>query len=75
MNAYTNRIADMIIAYQKVHNGKKPERIYMSTALYQLIAGQKYDENFKNYKMYGIEVKCFKSNELEFSVCEVVGKV
>lgn len=72
---YINRIADMIIAYQKVHKGKKPERIYMSTALYKLIARQEYDENFKHYQMYGVEVKCFKSNELEFSICEVVGKV
>lgn len=66
-----DKIADEISIFQLKHGGKKPVRVYMSTALYQLIANQKWQADLKN-KVHGIEVKCYASLELEFSICEVV---
>lgn len=66
-----DKITDEVLIYQRKHSGKKPVRIYMSTTLYQLIAGQRWKKDIKA-KMHGIEIKCYTSVELEFSICEVV---
>ena len=66
-----DKITDQVLIYQAKNKGKKPVRIYMSTALYRLISGQRWNEKLKA-KMHDIEIKCFSSKELEFSICEVV---
>lgn len=66
-----DRIADEILIYQRKHSGKKPIRVYMSTALYRLIANQKWQPTPKS-KIHGVEVQCYTSKELEFSICEVI---
>ena len=66
-----DKIADEISIFQAKHNGKRPVRVYMSTALYLLIANEKWQPD-KKRKIHGIEVKCYSSMAFEFSICEVV---
>lgn len=66
-----DKITDAVLIYQAKNKGNKPVRIYMSTALYRLISGQRWKQEIKA-KMFGVEIKCFVSKEFEFSICEVV---
>ena len=66
-----DKIADELSIFRVKHSGKRPVRIYMSTALYFLISNQKWQPTLK-CKIHGVEIKCFTSMDFEFSICEVV---
>ena len=66
-----DKIADEIIEYKTTHCNRKPIRIYISTALYSLIAEEKW-KLYSKCRMFGVEIKCFDSKEFEYSICEVV---
>lgn len=63
------QIADRVSAYRRTHGRNSLQRIYISKPLYRFIAGQKWESVPKERKptLFGIEVKAFDSDKMEYS--------
>lgn len=66
--AYTDRMTDCLNAYLLEHNNIRPKRVFISSALFDLITDGK---GKKSKSMFcGIKVKVYNEEEYEFSFGE-----